>query len=60
MVRGVLLAGVALSLGCFTPVGEPEYWERQRRWGDGGRIWVDEPEGGGAHFHVWLPGASTC
>jgi len=26
----------------------------------GGRIWVDEPEGGGAHFHVWLPGASTC
>jgi len=47
MVRGVLLAGVALSLGCFTPVGEPEYWERQRRWGDGGRIWVEPVTGSG-------------
>lgn len=26
----------------------------------GGRIWVDEPEGGGARFHVWLPGAPPC
>lgn len=27
----------------------------------GGRIWVDEPDGGGARFRVWLPGeAPPC
>ena len=24
----------------------------------GGRIWVDEPDGGGARFRLWLPGAA--
>ncbi len=45
MVRGVLLVGVALSLGCFSPVGEPEPWARQRHWGDGG--WIEPVTGSG-------------